>query len=287
MARPFVAPLAMMPLVASLALVGAGCSGGLGHRSIATIQGEAAIPPGVTSVEFELEDGSVTILRGAPGRAVFRGQIRRAADGPEQLALLESAGVDLGFALDPAKPGVLCITAPSRPQGAELAVLAVEVQIDLPPELALAIRVRGSGNLRVADREAAMDLECGRGDLRLEHTRGGAKLHTGRGNVIADEHSGDLDIVADAGDMQVFVKEPGARLRLVTGMGNLQCLVPADTQFRVDARTETGKLANGFGLAMQKGGYSAWMTGQRGDGRTELVMHSGRGHLSLSHKVFR
>jgi hypothetical protein len=26
--------------------------------------------------------------------------------------------------------------------------------------------------------------------------------------------------------------------------------------------------------------------GQRGDGRTELVMHSGKGHLSLSHKVF-
>jgi hypothetical protein len=26
--------------------------------------------------------------------------------------------------------------------------------------------------------------------------------------------------------------------------------------------------------------------GQRGDGRTELVMRSGKGHLSLSHKTF-
>ena len=57
-------------------------------------------------------------------------------------------------------------------------------------------------------------------------------------------------------------------------------------QFRADARTQTGKLANGFGMPIEKDGYRATMVGQRGDGRTELVMRSGKGHLSLSHKTF-
>lgn len=286
MATRIARTLALYALCLPGLLLGSACSGGLGHRTVTTISGEQAIPQGVARVELEFENGSVEVRRGAPQKAAFRGQIRRAADTAEGLAQLATTGSELTFAVDPAKPEVWRITGPERPKGADLGVLAVEVQIDLPAELAVSVRVRGSGNLTIDGREAPIVLDCGRGDLRLEQTRGAAKLHTGRGNVIADDHSGDLDVLADVGDMQIFVREPGTRLRLVTGMGNLQCLLPPDAPFRVEARTQTGKLANGFGLPMERDGFSAWMIGQRGDGRTELVMHSGKGHLSLSHKVF-
>ena len=285
MATRIARTLGLLALCLPSLFLGSACSGGLGHRKVATISGEQAIPQGVTRVEIEFENGSVEVRRGAPQKAAFRGQIRRAADTEAALAQLEATGSDLTFAVDPAAPDLWRITGPERPKG-DLGVLAVEVQIDLPGELAVSVRVRGSGNLTIDGRDAPIGLDCGRGDLRLEQTRGAAKLHTGRGNVIADDHSGDLDVLADVGDMQIFVREPGTRLRLVTGMGNLQCLLPPDAPFRVEARTQTGKLANGFGLPMERDGFSAWMIGQRGDGRTELVMHSGKGHLSLSHKVF-
>lgn len=286
MARHFARTLCLLPLGLSGLLLGAGCSGGLGHRSVEPLLGERPIPAGVARVEVEFDNGSVEVRKGAPQALSFRGQIRRAADTADALQQLLSTGSELTFAVDAATPDLLRITGPKLPPGTELGVLAVELQIDLPPELAVAVRVRGSGNLTIDGRDAAVELDCGRGDLRLEQTRGSARMHTGRGNVIADDHSGDLDVSADVGDMQIFVRQPGKKLRLVTGMGNLQCLLPPDAPFRVEARTQTGKLANGFGFPMERDGYSAWMVGQRGDGRTELVMHSGKGHLSLSHKVF-
>ena len=73
-------------------------------------------------------------------------------------------------------------------------------------------------------------------------------------------------------------------MELVTGQGNVQCLVPTTSGFRVDARAETGKVANGFGLASERQGYTSTFTGARGDGATNIVLRTSSGHLSLSHK---
>ena len=277
-------PMARHLAVALLALFTA-CTGGLGHRSMAPMQGELVIPAGVTQVRVEIQNGSIEVNQGKVGAVGYRGQVRRAADTAEQLQRFEGQGTELVAAESPSAD-TLVLRGPSRPQGADMGVLAVELILEVPEGLAVSLIVSGSGNLSINDRSAAIELDCGRGDLRMKRTRGTAKLHSGRGNIIADDHSGDLDVNLDVGDMQVFVREPAARVRLVTGMGNVQCLVPPATQFRVEARTQTGKLANGFGLAMEREGFSSWMVGQRGDGRTELVMHSGKGHLSLSHKTF-
>ncbi|MEQ1631536.1 MAG: hypothetical protein ABL997_04130 [Planctomycetota bacterium] len=273
-------------LVLLTLLLSAACTGGLEHRSMAPMKGDLAIPPGVTKVRVEIDNGSLDVQLGKGPSITYRGQVRRATDSAEQLQRFEGQGSELTAAVDPQAKDVLVLRGPSRPDGGDLGVLAVELILDIPDGLAVALIVRGSGNLAIDTRAAAVELDCGRGDLRMKRTRGPARLHSGRGNVIADDHSGDLDVRVDVGDMQVFVREPGARLRLVTGMGNVQCLVPPAAQFRVEARTQTGKMANGFGLPIEREGFRSWMTGQRGDGRTELVMHSGKGHLSLSHKTF-
>lgn len=262
------------------------CTGGMGHRSMASLLGEMPLPAGTTRVRVEIENGSLDVRVGDAGKIGFRGQVRRAADTPEQLAAFEAQGAELRGASDPASPSTFVVKGPSRPQGQLIGVLAVEAILTIPDGIEVTLAVSGSGNLAVEKRSAALDLQCGRGDVRCKHTAGLAKVRTGRGNVILDDHSGDVDVDIGVGDMQIFVREPQKKVLLATGMGNVQCILPPDSQFRVDARTQTGKLANGFGLPIEKDGYRAWTVGQRGDGRTEVAMRSGKGHLSLSHKQF-
>lgn len=258
----------------------------MGHRSLVSLLGEMPLPPVTTQVRVEIENGSLEVRTGEAGKLGFRGQVRRAADTPEQLLAFEAQGAELRGASDPAAPTTFVVKGPSRPAGEAIGVLAVEAILTIPDGIAVTLLVTGSGNLAVEGRSAALDLRCGRGDVRCKRTVGPAKVRTGRGNVILDDHSGDVDVDVGVGDMQVFVREPQKQILLATGMGNVQCIIPPDSQFRVDARTQTGKLANGFGLPIEKDGYRAWTVGQRGDGRTELAMRSGKGHLSLSHKQF-
>jgi len=265
-----------------LACAGA-CTGGLSHRSVAETAGELPLPVGIERVRVELQNGSLEVHPGAEGQVRYRGIVRRAADTEEQLQAIEAQGTELVGA---AEVEVFAIRGPTRPPGGDAGVLGLELVLEVPPGLPLEIQIAGSGNLVAEDRQAGTVLDTSRGDVRCMRATGATRIHTGRGNVIVYDHRGDLDVNAATGDMQVFVHEPGGRLRLVTGQGNVQCLVPPSTSFRVDARAQTGKLANGFGLPIQRDGYSASMVGQRGDGRTEIVLRTGKGHLSLSHKTF-
>ena len=130
-------------------------------------------------------------------------------------------------------------------------------------------------------------MDSGRGDLRFEDCRGSLTGRTKHGNVIVVHHRGDIALRTDHGDMQVFVREPGTQLQLVTGGGTVQCLVPADLEFDVDARAETGKIGNGFGLPVTKPTkYSAVMVGQRGSARTKVVLRTGEGALSFAPNRF-
>ncbi len=262
------------------------CTGGMGHRSVAALSGELLLPAGTTRVRVEIDNGSLDVRVGTAGKIGFRGQVRRAADSAEQLAAFEARGAELRGASDEKSASTFVVQGPSRPEGQLLGVLAVEAVLSIPDGIEVTLAVSGSGNLAVEARSAALDLHCGRGDVRCKSTVGLAKIHTGRGNVILDDHAGDVDVDIGVGDMQVFVRQPNKKILLATGMGNVQCIIPPESQFRVDARTQTGKLANGFGLPIEKEGYRAWTVGQRGDGRTELAMRSGKGHLSLSHKQF-
>jgi hypothetical protein len=277
-----------------LAMAPAACTGGLGHRSVARMAGELPLDQGVRAVRIEIENGTVEVRPGAAGLR-YVGVVKRAADSAAELARFEARGDRLSLQPDEASPGTWVVRGPTRPPDASSGVLGVEVALTLPAHLPLEVRIRdrahgGSGHVVVEDRTAPVTVDTQRGDVRVMRCSGAARVHSGRGNIIVYEHVGDVDVDVATGDMQVFVAEPGRRLRLVTGMGNVQCLVPPTTGFAVDARVEMGKIANGFGLPVERLGEknrSAKMVGARGDGATEVVLHAGRGHLSLSHKVFR
>ena len=265
----------------------AACTGGLGHRSTDKMTGSLPIGPEVRSVLIEIEDGSLEIRPADDGVSdlVYEGQIRRGADIAEDLALLEQVPVGLLAEVDSEDPTLLRVRGPSRPaQLKRRCVLGVELVVRLPARLALVATVNGSGHLTVEDREAAVELRTGRGDLRATGCVGSAELTTGTGMTIVYDHRGDLRVTARVGDMQVVMRECGERLRLVTGQGNVQCRVPPNTGFRLDARAEKGKLTNGFGIPVERNGYSAAMVGDRGDQRTEAVLRTSSGSLSFSYK---
>ncbi len=264
----------------------AACSGSLGERSVGRIDTSIPLPEALRELRIELENGSFEVHPGMGREVRVHGDVLRAADTDAQLRALEAQGVELTLTPDPAVAGCYVLRGPVRPPELQ-AVLAVDAKIELPADLPLRIHVAGSGGLIAEDRAAATSLATRRGDIRLMRCSGAAKIESGGGTVIVFNHEGDLDVETGVGDMQVFVRRPGRRLRLINGIGNIQCMVPPDVGFRVDARTQTGKLANGFGLQVEHPStYSATMVGQRGDGATEIVMRTGTGHLSLSHKVF-
>jgi hypothetical protein len=279
----------LLALAGFLALsIACSCSGGLAHRSTAELEGRIELPDGITRMRLEIANGSARVLAGEGRHATFRGVLRRAADTAEDLASLEAIPPTLSPAPGPDGAEII-VRSPDLPAGLRggNAVLACEMTLTVPAELGLSIAVAGSGHLEVEDRAAAVDLTTTHGNLRLMRCRGSARIHTGRGMTIVYDHRGDLDAESRVGDMQVFVREPGRLLRLVAGLGNVQCLVPPDAGFRLDARTERGRVANGFGFVKERlADQGAAMVGSRGDGRTEIVMRAGAGFLSLTHKTF-
>lgn len=268
-------------------LATAGCGGQLSWRSVAEFAAETPIAPAIRTVRIEIQNGSVGVDIGDAGIVAVVGGVRRAADTQEELARLERIPAGLEVVSDPARPDTLVLRGPVLPPDAK-ALLAFELNaVRVPAGLALEVVVAANGHVTVARRMAATTVTTARGDLHFENCGGPIRARTKQGNVIVVDHRGDLDVRTVVGDMQAFVREPGTQIDLVTGAGTVQCRVPADTGFVVDARAEVGKIGNGFGLPVTKPSkFSAVMVGQQGSGRTKVILRTGDGALSFAPKQF-
>ncbi len=281
------AGLAMRPclrwMLGLTAVSAAACGGHLSHRSLAELATELPISQEVRRIRIELEDGTIGLDSATAATVSCQGGVRRAADSAADLARLERIPLVFLAAPDPADATTLVVQAPRRGPDDPPGVFSFELGVRLPAELPVEVRIRGNGHVTVANRRAETVVDTGRGDLRFEACAGAVRARTGRGMVIAFEHRGDLDVHCKVGDMQAFVREPGERIRLVTGQGTVQCHVPTALEFDLDARAETGRIGNGFGLTTERvGEFGAVLTGVRGAGRTKIVLRTGSGHLSLS-----
>jgi hypothetical protein len=251
------------------------------------MQGQIMIPAGTKEVLFLVQNGSLRVNPGTERAVVYHGGLRRNADNQALLAQIEAIPPVFTAVQDPENPARLVVRAPLVAK--ELvgrAFIAIETEVALPPELAVVVEVEGSGHLEATGREAPLRMATQRGDLRVMQCHGPTKVRTGQGMTIIYDHCGDLDVEVRGGDIQAFVRQPGSRLRLVTGQGNVQCHVPQETGFRLDGRTQTGKVANGFGIPLERNDYTSTMVGERGDARCQIVLRTETGFLSLSHKKF-
>ena len=257
------------------------------HRSIIAIEGSVPVPADVRAVVFTMQNGLLDLVCDAGPSVRYEGQLRRSGDTQELLAAVEQIPGVFTAARAPEHPDILIITLPGV--GDDLrghAFVATEAKVHIPATLETTVTVTGNGQLQIEGLHAPLHLATPRGDLTAMRCSGPAQLKTDRGNTLVSEHCGDIDVETMVGDITVFVREPGKRIRLVTAEGNVQCFVPPDTGFRLDARARTGKVANGFGVPLERDGYTSWMVGDHGDARTSIVLRSEKGNLSLSHRRF-
>lgn len=258
--------------------------GGCSHRSVAEFSQRVAEVSGKTAVRIEIENGTIGVAPSSDGSIQITGGVRRAADTAEMLARLEAVPLTFRPIEDQKRPELLVLRSPELPEGST-GILGLELGVRVPPELPLEIVIRGSGHVTLGERKAASQVRTGRGDLRFEHCSAGVAAKTGSGNVIAFGQRGDVDLQTNLGDMQVFVREPGSKVRLITGQGTVQCYLPTSAQFEVDARVEKGRIGNGFGLTAETvQEFGAVLVGRLGDGATKVVLRSGSGHIALSPK---
>ena len=284
-------PWALGVGIAAAVVYGWTQGGGLSHRSVVDLDEVVPLGQDIETVRIEIQNGTVTLsvpsADGAgDGQIAYRGGVRRAADTAEELARIEQIPFRLQAETDAQRPRTLVLRGPRLPSESS-ALLALELGIRMPSALALEIAVAGNGHVTVGHRTGRTTVETGRGDLRFEGVGGPVQAQTGRGNVIAFDHRGDLDLETRVGDMQAFVREPGVLLRLVSGKGTVQCGVPPDTEFELDARAEIGRIGADFGLEAEVvGSYGAALVGARGSGRTKVVMRTGSGHIAFRAKPF-
>ncbi|MFM1872651.1 MAG: hypothetical protein RL398_2073 [Planctomycetota bacterium] len=282
--------------IALSALLAASCGGSLSHRSTADLKGELAIPAGIAKLRLEVPTGTIGVAASPVGlaasqvRAVtYGGGVRRAADTAEDLQKLEAIALVLTAQPSESDPSTLVIKAPGIAAGGPRGVFGLELGLHVPDDLPLEILVAGSGHVTMADRKAPTKVRTGRGDLRFERCGADIEARTGQGNVIAFDQLGEVELETGLGDMQVFVRRPATKITLVSGQGTVQCHVPEDAVFFVDAVASVGKIGNGFGLAAEQKGYSAEMRGPHGTPAAgavpcKIVLRTGSGHLSLSPK---
>lgn len=260
--------------------------GACGHRSTAEFSQQVPVVADKTAIRIEIENGTIGVAPSSDRSIAIAGGVRRAADTAALLAQLEAVPLTFRVIDDPRRPELLVLKGPELPPGAT-GILGLELGVRLPADMPLEIVIRGSGHVTLGDRRAASDTRTGRGDLRFERCAGGVFAKTGSGNVIAFDHKGDVDLQTNLGDMQVFVREPGPKVRLVTGQGTIQCYLPSATELEVDARVEVGRIGNSFGLVAETvASYGAALVGRLGSGATKVVLRSGSGHIALSKKDY-
>jgi hypothetical protein len=273
--------------IAALALVLFYGTGGddLGYRSVGEFAAKVPIRQGCQRVRFELQNGSIGIATpvdaDAPPLVDYWGGVRRAADDAATLARIEQVPVEFVVVDDLAHPDTLVLRGPSLPEGSS-GLLALEISVRLPASIAVEVAIRSIGHVTIADRTAPITIDTGRGDLRFERCSAAVTANTGRGNFIAFDHRGDLRGTTAVGDMQAFLKATGSALELVTGRGTVQCGVPADCEFELDARAVEGRIGADFGLESERvGEFGAALVGARGSGRTKVLLRTGKGHLAF------
>jgi len=231
-------------------------------------------------------DLATLVAGAATDEITWDGGLRRDATTAEGLVEIEKVPTAMTWtltkvAVDSEAAGTLVVRCPDAPKGV-VGMIAYEGNLRIPAAIPVEVVVSGNGHVTMVGREAFSKVRTGRGDLRFEACKGGVEANTGQGVLIAFDHEGDLDVRTGLGDMQVFIKQPGTKITLDTGQGTVQCHVPKETEFEVDARAQIGRIGNDFGLEVRKvGEYSAALTGRRGSAKTRIILRTASGHISL------
>ncbi len=161
----------------------------------------------------------------------------------------------------------------------------------------------GSGDIQVRDVEEHVEIDTGSGDIAV--TRGGSSVSadTGSGDLDLNEAGGEVSVRIGSGDAQlrclggsmhvaigsgdVNVESPvpdGAEWVLKAGSGDVELLLPGDSQFALSARCALGEIEPGFGLR-PSGGIGKRIEGKVGESPTSsITIKTAHGDIKIAAK---
>lgn len=264
-----------------LVLLGAACDGKLAFRQEGVVALTLPVEVETRRLAVEVDFGSITVLatEGADDRLSFEGECLRAADDEATLRVL--AGVDL--TLLPSQEGdLLRLRAPALPAGVDpdKARLVVRGVLHCPPRLAVVVRT-GRGSVKGAGLDAGVDLATGVGDVAVSKCRGQVQARTDQGDIMVDGLRGSLTMAARAGSARAFVEELGASGVRASARQTLEVHLPRQAGFVLDARTESGRCHNSFGLTIVLDGPRASMGGEANGGGPKVHLRSDEGSITV------
>ena len=130
----------------------------------------------------------------------------------------------------------ITVVAPRQRTGFLASDSAVEVEVTLPTDSALAIRT-GSAEIAVRGRVGESRIKSGSGDVRVETLARPASIETGSGDVRVDDAHAELRIKCGSGD--VVLGQVGEALAVSTGSGDVEITTASGP---ADVKTGSGDL---------------------------------------------
>lgn len=133
---------------------------------------------------------------------------------------------------------------------------SVDYRVEAPAGVAVRVTT-DRGSVSVAGVTGMVEVDSGAGNVRLDRTRGPARVETSAGNVDGVEIVAEyLDATTDAGRIRLSLAEPPGRLGLKTGAGNIDVALPAAPGgYRVTTDTGAGQVD--VGVEQNPGGNRA------------------------------
>lgn len=142
----------------------------------------------------------------------------------------------------------------------EVADIEADVDVDI-----------GSGDITLARVGGKVKVDAGSGDIELTEIAGRAEVDVGSGDVLLNEMGGDVEVEAGSGDI-ILESAIGANASwtLETGSGDVRLLLPPDSQFKLQAKTNSGEFETDVPLELS-GKIGKSVEGKVGENPTAAV----------------
>lgn len=140
----------------------------------------------------------------------------------------------------------------------------------------------GYGKVDVDQAPAGATLETNSGDIRLRAARGTVKVTSGYGRVDAEVDGAAVTASTNSGNIQVSGRLGDGEHSLHSGYGKVVLALPADSQFRLDARTNFGRVTTGFGIPISGETSGKHAVGSVGEApKTVIKLTTNSGDIEL------
>jgi RNA polymerase sigma factor (sigma-70 family) len=181
--------------------------------------------------------------------------------------------------------------------------LGATTQVIVPPGATLAL-TSSNGHVTVIGGAGEARIKTSNGSVKLQDHVGAIHVHTSNGPIEATKTRGPLElhtsnakIEVQSGDNVVNASTSNASIRFngtlvygahtfSTSNGNVQLILPRESQFRVDASTSHGRIANAFKFTNTQKGNQTHLEGQTtANPKISLKVHTSNGNITLGNSA--